>query len=67
MSLLANKGGERPTTAGHPLRLSQNSITLAICTACEVLNMTESIEGFGAVLIDHSGLSQKQSSLPPCT
>ena len=33
--------------------------------AREVLNMTESIKGVGAVLIDHSRLSQKNLTPPP--
>ena len=59
-SLPASKGGERPTKAIHLLRLSRGSITLAICRAREVSSMNESILGFGAVLIDHSDLSQKK-------
>ena len=58
--LPASKGGECPTAASHLLRLSRGSITPAICVAREVSDMTESIVRFGAVLIDHSGLSQKK-------
>ena len=62
--LPASKGGERPTKAIHLLRLSRGSITLAICRAREVSSMNESILGFGAVLIDHSDLSQKKRPPP---
>ena len=56
---------ECPTTASHLVRLSRGSITQATCIAREVSNITESIVGFGAVLIDHSGLSQKKKHHHP--